>query len=422
MRAVVLGLSLTALAIVAAATASEFPVSKTTHFRIYSPLPAQFIRYIEVNAEAYYDSMVPRYFQRGFDGPLTIYFLKTQDDTRQLLASYGIGDVGYGQYIPARGGASGVLPALFTHRVLDDGTLSLWGTLFHEITHHFIALNYGDPPAWFNEGLACFLGERTRIVKGRANIGHPNPWREHALRQLIERGLRIDVARLTALSDDEFYRAPEGYHLARALFFWMYRTGTLDHYLEAVKQGGYGLPVLEEATGLSAASIDRRLLDFIKTHCDPAADLYEAERVKGSAKEPLLKHSLEVKPDFLAAQLELAEYFYYTRNDVPRTREALTPLLSEESSIEVGKALWVMGDTYYSSEDYAGAQPYYEQALAYADYNEHRHWLYYYLGVCAYMTGDRAKAKTWFAKFLETDWEPGEHPQWVAVARQALAE
>ncbi len=422
-RRVVAGLVLAAVALGAVGAEWTFPGYETSHFRISSPLPAQFVRYIEANAEAYYDSITPKYVPKGFGtGRLTIYFLARQQDTRRLLASVGIGDVGYGQYLESVRMPSGTGPALFTHRTMDDGTLSLWGTLFHEITHHFIGLNYGDPPAWFNEGLACLLGERTRIVKGRANIGHANPWRERALRKLLEGGLEVDVARLVSLSERAFYAAPEGYHLARALFFWLHETGTLMRYLEIVKERGYALATLEEATGFDADTINRRLRRFIETRCYPAADLHAAEDATGASKEALLRHSLAIQPDFRPAQLALAEHWYYDLKDIPKTREALKPVLDDPQCIEHGKALWVMGDTFYSSGDYAGAKPYYEQALPYNEYNEWRHWLSYYLGVCAYMTGDRAQAKTWFAKFLEADWEPAEHPQWTAVAKQALAE
>jgi tetratricopeptide (TPR) repeat protein len=417
MRSVLSRLLLPVLLLTPCAGAEEFPTYKTAHFKVYSTMPPQFVDYIKRNAEAYYDSMTPRYFRKGFPAPLAIYFLKTQADTQQLLKRYGVACVGYGQYL-----SLSPEPALFTHRTMDDGSLSLWGTLFHEITHHFIELNLPGAPAWFNEGLACMLGERTRIVKGQANIGHANPWRERALMTLIQQGLTIDVAQMVAWSDPAFYGRMERNHVVRPLFLWLHDTRKLDAYMTLVKERGYGLSVLEQATGMSASRINQALLTFIKARCYPAAYLRAADSASSADKEALLRQALAIQPDYYPARLELAQMYYYKLNDSAKARETVAPLLEATDAIEHGQALYLMGEAYYSAKDYRQARAFYEQALPYYEYEEHRHWLYYYLGIASFWgDGDKTASTAWFKKFMQTDWEPEKHPEWVAAAKAALA-
>ncbi|MFA5252956.1 MAG: hypothetical protein WC454_10285, partial [Phycisphaerae bacterium] len=172
---------------------------KSEHFIISSDLDPCFVQFVRVNAEAYYENMLGRYFQTGWQKPLTIYYSKTQSDTQQLFDKNGEKTKAeYGLYDPD-------IPAVYTHRYMNDGGISGWGTLFHEIAHHFIRLNYRDCPSWFSEGLACFLGEQNRIVKGKLIVGRPNPWREQVLRKEIEEGRRFNIKRLFSSSTEQFY-------------------------------------------------------------------------------------------------------------------------------------------------------------------------------------------------------------------------
>ena len=162
------------------------------HFVINSDLDPRYVNIIQLNVEAYYENLVGQYFAKGWSKPLRIYYSEKQLDTQQLLLNKykHKSKVGYGRYIDSE-------PAVYTHQFMNDGGHSGWGTLFHEITHHFVGLNYKKAPAWFNECLATFLGEQTRIVQGKLTVGRPNPWRERRLRDMIENGQRIDIKFLT---------------------------------------------------------------------------------------------------------------------------------------------------------------------------------------------------------------------------------
>ncbi|MHC5061869.1 MAG: tetratricopeptide repeat protein [Planctomycetota bacterium] len=375
-------------------------------------MDSRYVNIVQLNAEAFYDNMCREYFTTGWRKPLIIYYHKNKSDTQRLLARHGRNvDVGYGLYIASK-------PAVYTHRVMDDGGLSGWGTLFHEITHHFIELNYHDPPSWFNEGLSCFIGEQTRIVKSGLDIGHPNPWRERNLRNMIENGLRIDIKYLTSLSSKRFYEWEPGYHLARALFFWLHENNILKTYLQDVWQEGYDLSVLQKATGKSYRQMNTELLSFIKANCYSGAYLQDARQAKNSKeKKDALKKTLEIKPDYKTAQLELASLFYGNKS-YARCRERLKPILSDTKSKEHMWALKLAGKTYYKEKDYKKALAYYQRAFENADYCEYGYELAYLIASCHHYLKDYKSAKNWYKKYIDLNWQPEANAKWVAYARK----
>ena len=152
-------------------------------------------------------------FEQGWQEPLKINYFEKQSDTQAYCGDKE--KIYYGIYVPSKN-------AILTHRLMDHGGLAGLGTLFHEITHHFVRMNYSNPPAWFNEGLTSFLSEQTRIVNGKLSLGHPNPWREQALRDMIENGNVIDVCYYTTLDEESFYADRKNYHPLRAMFYWLY--------------------------------------------------------------------------------------------------------------------------------------------------------------------------------------------------------
>jgi tetratricopeptide (TPR) repeat protein len=290
---------------------------------------------------------------------------------------------------------------------MDDGSLSGWGTLFHEVTHHFVELNYKNPPAWFNEGLACLFGEQTRAVKGKLLIGKPNPWREYALREMIENRENIDIRHLTTLSTKEFYGpGNKNYHPARALFYWLYETGNLKPYLRSVRLKGYSVSVLEETLGKSSDEINNELLSFIKKNCYAGAFVQQARLLKTpSEKIPLLTKALELKPDYCVAWLELARCRMANGN-YPACRENLKHILDAPVSGEYPEAAFLMGGSFYREKNFSQALIYYQRALDYADYNEDMYEVYHWMGNCYHFLKDNRAASQMHAKFLELNWEP----------------
>ena len=194
---------------------------QSSHFTIYSDLDPCYMQFVQANAEAYYENLKERYFQTGWQNPLTIYYSRTQSDTQKLLNEHGHRyEVGSGYYEPT-------VSAVYSHQFMDNGTHTSWGMLFHEITHHFTKLNYRNPPAWFYEGLASFLGEQSQIVKDKLIIGSPDPWREQILRDKIEQGRRPNIKRLFSSSTEQFHDWDLGHHFARAFFYWLHVPGQL---------------------------------------------------------------------------------------------------------------------------------------------------------------------------------------------------
>ena len=373
---------------------------KSEHFIIHSDLDPRYVRFVQANAEAYYRNMVGRYFRTGWRKPLTIHYSKIESDTQKLLKEHGHNAEGcYGRYINST-------PAVYTHRLMNNGSLSGWGTLFHEITHHFVHLNYRSPPAWFNEGLACFLGEHTRIVKGKLTVGRPNPWREQILRDKVEKGTKPSIKRLFSTSTKEFYHWPLGYHFARAFFYWLHESGQLERYLRNVQERGYKLSVLEKTVSKPYGRINVELLKFIRKNCYAGAYLKDAWLTKDNAKKKeALQQAFELKPDYQPAQLQLARCYYFSK-DYTKCREVLKEILECPQSIEYRSAAKVLGNCYYCEKDYARALKYYQKALDYSDCDEYKYELYYWMANCYRYLKDYETAKKLYKMFLDNNWEP----------------
>jgi tetratricopeptide (TPR) repeat protein len=387
---------------------------QSDHFIIHSDLDPCYVQFVRANAEAYYENLHGRYFQTGWAKPLTIYYSRTQSDTQQLLDKNGHKiKVDYGFY------ESGT-PAVYTHQFMDNGELSGWGTFFHEITHHFIQLNYRSPPAWFNEGLACFLGEQTRIVKGKMTVGRPNPWREQILRNEIEQDRRPNIKRLFSSSTEQFYDWDLGCHFARAFFYWLHETGQLEQYLKNVQENGFELSVLEETVSDSYGKINVELSKFIKKNCYAGAYLKDGWQTEDQAQkiQAFLK-ALELKPDYHTARLELAEC-YCRSKDYEKCRENLKQILDDPESIEYRQAAGLMANTYYNEKDYPKALEYYNKAWEYSDCYEYKYRLAYQIGNCFYYLKDPEGAKQWYKKFLDCNWEPEKMKTSVDYARKYL--
>lgn len=95
------------------------------------------------------------------------------------------------------------------------------GTLVHEIVHPFIAANFPDCPAWFNEGLAS-LYEQSSEKNGK--IWGLTNWRLKGLKEKINTGTLPSFKELTHTTTFEFYRGCAGgdnYAQARYLCYYL---------------------------------------------------------------------------------------------------------------------------------------------------------------------------------------------------------
>jgi len=106
------------------------------------------------------------------------------------------------------------------------------GTLCHEIVHAFVASNFPDCPAWFNEGLAS-LYEQCAERSGRV-VGLTN-WRLAGLKKEIRAGTLPSFKDLLTTTTHQFYNASGGnnYAQARYLCYYLQQRGLLVKYYHA---------------------------------------------------------------------------------------------------------------------------------------------------------------------------------------------
>ncbi len=384
------------------------------HFAIRCDLDSRYAQFILKNAEAYYENLQAQYFQNPWPKPLIIYYSETQSDTQRLLKSKGYENTAeHGFYEPDT-------PAVYTHRFMDNGQLNTWDGLFREVTHHFIHLDYKNPPEWFDEGLACFLGEQTQIADGKPAVGRPSPLREQILRSKIEQGHRLNIRRLLSSSEEQFGDWDLGCHFARAFFYWLYETNQLKKYLKTVRGKGYELPTLEETLSMSYGEINVELLKFIKNDCYAGAYLKDGQDTEGNAQKiQSFKKALELKPDYQLARLELAEC-YYREGNYKSCRENLELILKDPQGVEYRRAACLMAGTYYDEKEYSKALEYYNKAWEHSDYYEYKYRLAYKIGNCLYHMQDHECAKRWYKEFLDCKWEQDAMKSGEAYARKYI--
>ena len=159
-------------------------------------------------------------------------------------------------------------------------------------------------------------------------------------------------------------------------------------------------------------------MSFVKTNCYAGAYLYDSSRSRdpNEQKQFLLK-ALELKRDYDRANLSLAGY-YYRNKDYTQCRRYLKPILLEETNLEYGRASELFGDCFYSEKNYEEALKNYQKALAYADYDEHKYELYYWIAQCYDAVNDRQKAENFFQKFLADNWEQDKSGKLIKHARE----
>ncbi len=109
------------------------------------------------------------------------------------------------------------------------------GTLVHEIVHPFMAANFPECPAWFNEGLGS-LYEQSGEEHGRIH-GYTN-WRLAGLQKAIRTKRVPSMARLCATTTHQFYEEDKGtnYAQARYLCYYLQQHGLLEEYYRRFRE------------------------------------------------------------------------------------------------------------------------------------------------------------------------------------------
>ena len=126
------------------------------------------------------------------------------------------------------------------------------GTLVHEIVHPFVAANFPDCPAWFNEGLGSLYeqsGERNGRIIGRTN------WRLPGLQEAIRKERVPSFKTLCSTTTEEFYEKDRGtnYAQARYLLYYLQQQGLLRKFYHRFyanrKKDPTGYATLQEILG-----------------------------------------------------------------------------------------------------------------------------------------------------------------------------
>lgn len=126
------------------------------------------------------------------------------------------------------------------------------GTLVHEIVHPFVASNFADCPAWFNEGLGS-LYEQSSQRDGRI-VGLTN-WRLAGLQQAISKKRVPSFKTLCSTTAREFYDEDPGtnYAQARYLCYYLQERGLLEKFYHQFhrqhKTDPTGYKTLQEVLG-----------------------------------------------------------------------------------------------------------------------------------------------------------------------------
>ncbi|MCK4761258.1 MAG: hypothetical protein KAW12_03600, partial [Candidatus Aminicenantes bacterium] len=112
------------------------------------------------------------------------------------------------------------------HKALIMNIATGGGTLVHEIVHPFMAANFPQCPAWFNEGLGSLYEQSTG--RGQEIIGLTN-WRLAGLQQAIGENRLPSFKILTGTTDYGFYEEDPGtnYAQARYLCYYLQEKGLL---------------------------------------------------------------------------------------------------------------------------------------------------------------------------------------------------
>jgi hypothetical protein len=169
------------------------------------------------------DKLRQAYFAKDPEAILDIWLLKDEESYRRHCKSifHKAPDTPYGYY-------SDIDRAL----VMNISTGG--GTLVHEIVHPFVAANFPQCPAWFNEGLGSLYeqcDEKAGQIHGRTN------WRLAGLQEAIRQQRVPPLRTLCATTSDQFYHKDRGtnYSQTRYLCYYLQEHGLLRKFYHAFR-------------------------------------------------------------------------------------------------------------------------------------------------------------------------------------------
>lgn len=188
-------------------------------------------------------------------GKLSIYLLGRRDDID--IVRPGLGSNVAGVYFPATEG-------IFAVSLRERRQTTV---LFHEYAHHFMHQHFaGAYPGWYVEGFAEFFST-VDISARNITIGEHN--RDRAGWLMSANWIRMEA--LLGSRPSEINSPDERaayYSMAWLLAHWFHsdpvRNRQLGAYLAAVAAGQDSVTAIQEATGLSLATLERTLRSYLR--------------------------------------------------------------------------------------------------------------------------------------------------------------
>jgi hypothetical protein len=283
-----------------------FAVVETKHFRLISDSSPRYRKLIAGGLEQFYTLVHPRFFKKEMK-PVVVYLIDGADDYDAFCKKRGhaeLGGGGYGLYVPAE-------RTIYTRRLMPDGSLSGFGTLFHEAIHAMVHADFGfNAPCWFDEGFAS-LFEQGRVLKGVWVYGNPNPWRDGPYREAFEAGRIGPLPKFLAIDDAAFRGADEllNYNTGRSLCLFLLRLGEdkLAKYVDLVRQKKSGIAAVEGATGKKIAEIEKAWREHVRAVHFAGAYVQSARKAKGDEALKILAEGAQKHPDSGLVRLEYAQ-------------------------------------------------------------------------------------------------------------------
>jgi hypothetical protein len=164
------------------------------------------------------DKLKAAYFSKDPDEILDIWLFKDREsyETHAKALFHSKPDTPYGYYS-------------HTDRALVMNIATGGGTLVHEIVHPFVAANFPECPAWFNEGLGSLYeqcGDKDGLIHGYTN------WRLSGLQKAIRKKAVPSFKTLCSTTTEEFYEKDKGtnYAQARYLCYYLQEQGLLQKF------------------------------------------------------------------------------------------------------------------------------------------------------------------------------------------------